>query len=88
MALRHPGNNIQNKDHRLSKGRISSFIKTEVPDFESYKGCCQLGDLEVFPNRSGFFEHSRTVHTSKAVTGTYYDILFRKKRRKEPGSHE
>ena len=24
------------------------YIKTEVPDFEAYKGCCQLKDLKLF----------------------------------------
>ena len=33
------------------------YIKTEVSDFESYKGCCQLEDMDKFMERNG----ARTV---------------------------
>ena len=35
------------------------FIKTEVPDFESYEGCCQLDDIQDFMANNGFREISR-----------------------------
>ena len=36
-----------------------TYIKTEVPDFESYKGCCQLKDLQTFLKQYDFTELSR-----------------------------
>lgn len=55
------------------------FIKTEVPDFESYEGCCQLGDIESFMQEQGYKEFARHQFATRAEGGSYYDIVYRKK---------
>ena len=52
------------------------FIKIEVPDFESYAGCCQLTDVEVFLKEHGFQEISRHKFAWRAKGGIYYDIVY------------
>jgi hypothetical protein len=52
------------------------YIKIEVADFESYKGCCQLGDVEPFMQKNGFSEFSRRKFASRAAGGSYYDIIY------------
>jgi FkbM family methyltransferase len=52
------------------------YIKIEVADFESYKGCCQLGDVEPFMKKNGFSEFSRRKFASRAAGGSYYDIIY------------
>lgn len=61
-----------------------SYIKTEVADFESYKGCCQLPEIEAFMAKHGFVEVSRHQFASRVQGGNYYDIVY--KRRKWPWS--
>jgi FkbM family methyltransferase len=56
-----------------------TYIKTEVPDFESYKGCCQLKDLELFMNQNGYREYSRHPFAKHQGGGSYYDITYKKK---------
>lgn len=56
-----------------------NYIKAEVPDFESYKGCCQLGDLQSFLNQHGFREYSRHQFAKRRGGGSYYDIIYKKK---------
>ncbi len=56
-----------------------TFIKTEVPDFESYKGCCQLKDLQSFLSQHGFKELSRHKFATHPSGGSYYDIIYKKK---------
>ena len=55
------------------------FIKTEVPDFESYEGCCQLKDIESFMQQQGYKELSRHAFATRDEGGSYYDIVYRKK---------
>ena len=55
-----------------------NFIKTEVPDFESYKGCCQLKDLQLFFEEHGYKEFSRNKFANHPSGGSYYDIIYRK----------
>lgn len=55
------------------------FIKTEVPDFESYAGCCQLDDINVFLKQQGFQEISRHKFAERAGGGSYYDVVFERK---------
>jgi FkbM family methyltransferase len=50
------------------------FIKLEVADFESYKGCCQLRDVEQHLAPRGFREFSRTRF--EGSVGSYYDIVY------------
>ena len=54
------------------------FIKIEVADFESYKGCCQLRDMEQFLKLRGFREFSRNKFADRSAGGSYYDIVFRR----------
>ena len=53
------------------------YIKTEVPDFEAYKGCCQLKDLELFLKARGYKEISRHKFASHPGGGNYYDIVYK-----------
>ncbi|HEY8164290.1 MAG TPA: FkbM family methyltransferase [Gemmatimonadaceae bacterium] len=52
------------------------YIKTEVPDFESYSGCCQLHDIADFMKRNGFRELSRHKFAERAEGGSYYDVVY------------
>ena len=52
------------------------IIQTEVPDFEAYKGCCQLKDLQLFLNHHGFEEIYRNKFATHPGGGSYYDITF------------
>jgi FkbM family methyltransferase len=54
------------------------YIKAEVPDFESYSGCCQVEELDHFLQQHGFQEYKRTEFASKEGVGSYYDIVYRK----------
>jgi FkbM family methyltransferase len=56
-----------------------TYIKTEVPDFESYKGCCQLKDLQLFLTQHGFAEFSRHKFATHPNGGNYYDIIYKKR---------
>lgn len=55
------------------------FIKTEVSDFESYAGCCQLKDIDSFVKQHGFKEISRQKFAQHAKGGSYYDVVYEKK---------
>ena len=52
------------------------FIKIEVPDFESYAGCCQISDIDTFLGQRGFREKARSRFASHPRAGSYYDILY------------
>ncbi|WP_193195855.1 FkbM family methyltransferase [Nostoc sp. MG11] len=54
------------------------YIKTEVSDFESYVGCCQIKDIEDFLLKHGFREVSRHNFASRKEGGNYYDIVYKK----------
>lgn len=73
----------QGSELLILKGAVSilshfKYIKTEVPDFESYKGCCQLKDLESFLSVNGFKELNRQRFASHPNGGNYYDIIYMK----------
>lgn len=55
-----------------------TYIKTEVPDFEAYKGCCQLKDLELFLGVRGYQEISRHKFATHPGGGSYYDIIYKR----------
>jgi FkbM family methyltransferase len=59
-----------------------TYIKTEVPDFSSYVGCCQLADIEAFVGGRGFREHSRVKFAERAGGGAYYDVVYRNSARR------
>lgn len=52
------------------------FVKVEVPDFESYKECCQIGELAAFMILNGFRESSRHPITHTPGVGTYFDVIY------------
>ncbi len=56
-----------------------TFIKTEVPDFESYTGCCQMADIASFLSLYGYKEISRHKFAEIAGVGNYYDVVYKKK---------
>jgi FkbM family methyltransferase len=56
------------------------FIKTEVPDFEAYVGCCQLGEMNLFLKKYGFRQISKHRFAERAGIGSYYDVVYRNKR--------
>ena len=54
------------------------YIKTEVPDFDSYEGCCQLKDIESFMSKNGYEEIARHRFASRPQGGSYFDIVYRR----------
>jgi FkbM family methyltransferase len=54
-----------------------TYIQTEVPDFEAYKGCCQLKDLQLFLGERGYREILRNRFATHPGGGSYYDIIFK-----------
>jgi FkbM family methyltransferase len=52
------------------------YIKTEAPDFESYRGCCLVSDLAQFLDGHGFDEHARHKFAERKQGGSYYDVVF------------
>ncbi len=55
-----------------------TFIKTEVSDFESYKGCCQLKDIDAFLQEYGFKEYYRHKFIEHPKGGSYFDVVYKK----------
>ena len=53
------------------------YIKTEVSDFESYKGCCQLKDIDKFMEKNGFQAVLKSCF-KRHEAGNYYDVLYEK----------
>ncbi|MGH8551045.1 MAG: FkbM family methyltransferase, partial [Methylococcales bacterium] len=54
------------------------YIKTEVADFESYRGCPRVEDVESFLGQNGFQEFARNKFASRRGAGAYYDIVYRR----------
>lgn len=54
------------------------YIKSEVPDFESYAGCCQLTDIAQFLTAQGFHEVSRHQVAKRSQGGRYYDVVYKR----------
>jgi len=52
------------------------YIQTEVADFESYEGCCQLADINAFMDEHGYKEFSRIKFASRSAGGNYYNIVY------------
>jgi len=53
------------------------YIKTEVPDFEAYEGCCQLDEMTEFMAAQGYAEFSRQSFASRNEGGRYFDVVYR-----------
>ena len=56
------------------------YVKTEVPDFEAYSGCCVLSEMDDFLGRLGFQEVSRRKFASLEGVGAYYDVIYQRQR--------
>jgi FkbM family methyltransferase len=56
------------------------YVKTEVPDFEAYAGCCRLADIEAFLSQRGYREIARREFARHAAGGRYYDVVFEQAR--------
>lgn len=74
----------QGSELMVLKGALSIlhhfiYIQTEVPDFEAYKGCCQLKDLQLFLNGLGYQEISRHQFATHPNGGNYFDVIFKRK---------
>jgi FkbM family methyltransferase len=74
----------QGSELLVLKGAVSilenfTYIKTEVPDFESYEDCCQLGDIARFLAHHGYKEFSRHIFADCPNRGNYYDIVYERK---------
>jgi FkbM family methyltransferase len=54
-----------------------AYIQTEVPDFEAYKDCCQLKDLQQFLGKYGYREIIRRKFATHPGGGSYFDITFK-----------
>ncbi len=54
------------------------YIQTEVADFEAYKNCCRLEDIESFLSKYGYREHARKTNALHPQGGGYYDIVYKK----------
>jgi FkbM family methyltransferase len=53
------------------------YIKTEVPDFSAYAGCCLLSDIEAFMEQHEYSEISRTKFAERPQGGAYYDVVYK-----------
>lgn len=76
----------QGSELEILKGAASilphfRFIKVEVPDFEAYKSCCQIGDLTAFMSSNNFHERSRHLIKHAPGVGNYFDIIYERVRR-------
>lgn len=58
--------------------RNFQFVKTEVADFESYEGCCQLHDLNDFMAQNGFKEFSQDIFAMGDHGENYYDVIYQR----------
>ena len=52
------------------------YIKTEVCDFESYTGCCQLDGINQFLGENGFKPYSKDLFATREGGGSYYDVTY------------
>jgi FkbM family methyltransferase len=53
-------------------------VKAEVADFEAYKGCCRVADVDRFLARHGFRECHRRKFATKPGVGSYFDLVYRR----------
>ncbi|GMR17055.1 MAG: hypothetical protein BMS9Abin32_109 [Gammaproteobacteria bacterium] len=52
------------------------YIKTEVADFEAYKGCARLHELSAYLEAFGFAETSRERFATRSQGGSYYNVIY------------
>jgi hypothetical protein len=56
------------------------FLKLEVPDFEAYRGCCLLPEVQRFLQARGWREHARHAFGYHPAGGCYFDVVYRRRR--------
>jgi FkbM family methyltransferase len=54
-----------------------TYVKTEVADFESYKDCCQLTEMDDFFTHHGF-KRTALIQFAESRYGNYYDAIYEK----------
>ena len=59
--------------------RKFKYIKTEASDFEVYKNCCQLKDIEKFMNENDFYRIDIQLFKEKISVGKQYDVLYKRR---------
>jgi 2-O-methyltransferase len=52
------------------------FVKTEVADFESYKGGCVLSEMDAFMTEQGFCKAMSTIFASGEGVGSYHEAVY------------
>jgi FkbM family methyltransferase len=71
----------QGSELLVLKGAVSllphiKYVKAEVADFESYKGCCQLHDIDAFLKEHHFRRIAKESCAQKEGVGSYYEVLY------------
>jgi len=54
------------------------FIEVEVADFEAYKGCARLEEMQTFMVEHEFAEKFRVTYPTDKHIGNYYEIVYGK----------
>lgn len=60
---------------------LFTYIKTEVADFELYKGCCQLKDIDSFLVQHGYEKFSTHKFAKHPNGGACYDVVYKKNKK-------
>jgi FkbM family methyltransferase len=58
--------------------RNFKYIQTEVADFEAYRDCCQLSDIESHLMQYGYRECARKEFAQHPNGGRYFDVVFKR----------
>lgn len=74
----------QGSELLVLRGAISllqgfKFIKVEVPDFESYDGCCRDSEVSAFMAEHNFEEVFRSRLAWENGTGNYFDVVYKRR---------
>lgn len=57
------------------------YVQVEAPDFEAYRGCGLVTDIDALLAAHGFAEIARRTIGRHPSGGRYYDLLYRKRTR-------
>ncbi len=52
------------------------FVQVEAADFDAYKGCCKVSDIESFMASHGFREVHRKRTSKHPNGGQYFELVF------------
>lgn len=55
------------------------YVKTEVADFEAYKGCALLHNIDEFMMQNGFIRVATQPFASDGGSRNYYDVIYRRR---------